>query len=144
MAANGPILTHLQFADDTIVFCNASLEELLNVKKLLVFFEVVSGLKINFQKSVVSGVGLSQDEMKSFADCLGCKHQSCPLKYLGCWGLVQERNPLGLLSLKIFRGSWPRGREDTSLLEVESLSLNLCWATYQFIIFLCLKCLSVF
>lgn len=54
VAANGPNLTHLQFADDTIVFCNASLDELMNVKKLLSFFEAVSGLKINFQKSVWS------------------------------------------------------------------------------------------
>lgn len=52
-------------------------------KKLLTFFEAVFGLKINFQKSVVSGVGLSQEELSSFAGALGCKHQTLPLKYLG-------------------------------------------------------------
>lgn len=83
VAANGPTLTHLQFADDTIVFCNASLEEFLNVKRLLSFFEAVSGLKINFHKSVVSGQGLSQGELAVFANCLGCKTQALPMKYLG-------------------------------------------------------------
>lgn len=83
IAANGPFLTHLQFADDTMVFCNASRDEVLNVKNILLFFEAVSGLKINFHKSVVSGVGLSHAELMAFADCLGCKSQTLPMKYLG-------------------------------------------------------------
>ena len=48
---NGPVLTHLQFVDDTMVFCAADKEELLNIKRILRCFELVSGLKINFFKS---------------------------------------------------------------------------------------------
>lgn len=53
------------------------------MKKLLSFFEVVSSLKINFHKSVVSGVRLSQEEMAEFGNCLGCMTQALPVKYLG-------------------------------------------------------------
>lgn len=53
-------VSHLQFADDTILFCEANLEEILCIKRLLRCFEVVSGLKINYSKSMVVGVGVEE------------------------------------------------------------------------------------
>ena len=47
---NGPILTHLQFADDTILFTSQGMESLLNIKKTLILFQLASGLQINFHK----------------------------------------------------------------------------------------------
>lgn len=32
---DGPLLTHLQFADDTLIFCGADLEEIRYIKCLL-------------------------------------------------------------------------------------------------------------
>lgn len=55
----------------------------MNVKRLLTFFEALSGLKINFHKSVVSGVGLTQDEVNICANSLGCNAEKLPFKYLG-------------------------------------------------------------
>jgi len=43
----------LQFADDTIFFCEPSYHNVLVVKAILRSFEVVSGLRVNFHKSVV-------------------------------------------------------------------------------------------
>ncbi|XP_028056986.1 uncharacterized protein LOC114260979 [Camellia sinensis] len=40
-------LSHLQFADDTIIFCEAEWEEVIAVKGILRCFELMSGLKIN-------------------------------------------------------------------------------------------------
>lgn len=51
-------LTHLQFADDTLVFCGAKLQEIVEVKNLLRSFEVMSGLRINYHKTVVCGVAV--------------------------------------------------------------------------------------
>ncbi|RVW46760.1 GTP-binding protein TypA/BipA-like [Vitis vinifera] len=48
----------LQFADDTIFFSKASMEHLQNLKIILLVFGQVSGLKINLEKSTISGLPL--------------------------------------------------------------------------------------
>ncbi|CAL5339713.1 unnamed protein product [Camellia sinensis] len=76
-------LSYLQFADDSLLFCEAKLSEVLALKRLLRCFEMASGLKINYHKSVVCGVGVSISELAVFASLLNCKTQTLPLKYLG-------------------------------------------------------------
>ncbi|XP_016169157.1 uncharacterized protein LOC107611777 [Arachis ipaensis] len=44
-------LSHLQFTDDTILFCPPEEETIKNYKRLLRCFELMSGLNINFDKS---------------------------------------------------------------------------------------------
>ncbi|XP_072094211.1 uncharacterized protein [Arachis hypogaea] len=44
-------LSHLQFADDTILFCPPETETIVNYKRLLRCFELMLGLSINFDKS---------------------------------------------------------------------------------------------
>ena len=46
-------LSILQYADDTIIFFDHDLEQAKNLKLLLVAFEQLSGLKINFHKSEI-------------------------------------------------------------------------------------------
>ncbi|RVW88275.1 Transposon TX1 uncharacterized 149 kDa protein [Vitis vinifera] len=50
-------VTHLLFADDTIIFCEAKKEALLHLGWVLFWFEAASGLKINLDKSMVIPVG---------------------------------------------------------------------------------------
>ena len=52
------MISRLQYADDTHIFCESALEQLLNVKRVLCCFQVMSGLKINFQKSKLFGIGI--------------------------------------------------------------------------------------
>lgn len=80
---NGPLLTHLQFADDTLIFCGADSNDIIGIKNLLKAFEVMSGLKVNYHKTVVCGVGVDQSHLESFASILDCKTQSLPISYLG-------------------------------------------------------------
>lgn len=54
-------ITHLQFANDTILFSSTSLEEVLVLKRILRCFELSSRLKINLAKSVVVVVGCSDE-----------------------------------------------------------------------------------
>ncbi|XP_028117740.1 uncharacterized protein LOC114315319 [Camellia sinensis] len=54
------------FLDDTIIFCEADRNELLLIQRILRCFEVMSGLKINFHKSVVCEVSISDSEVKAF------------------------------------------------------------------------------
>jgi hypothetical protein len=82
-SSNGVInISHLLFADNTLVFCRASPEHLLYLRMLLLSFEAVSGLKINLDKSVLVPVGLV-DNMDELAGILGCGVFSPPSKYLG-------------------------------------------------------------
>ncbi|KAL9684154.1 hypothetical protein QQ045_021588 [Rhodiola kirilowii] len=80
---NGGKLTHLQFADDTVLFCKPIMEEVKIIKYILRIFAVSSGLEINFKKSSCVGVGLVDSEVKMFADELGCSVGSFPMNYLG-------------------------------------------------------------
>ena len=47
----GPKLTHLFFADDSLLFCKANPQECGNVLKILAVYEEVSGKKINKVKT---------------------------------------------------------------------------------------------
>ncbi|XP_028075237.1 uncharacterized protein LOC114277538 [Camellia sinensis] len=82
IGVNGVVVSYLQFADDSL-FCEADVQEVMNLKRILRCFEMVSGLKINFHKCVVCGVGISDSCLKNFASLLNCKTQSLPLKFLG-------------------------------------------------------------
>ena len=44
-------ISHLLFADDTLVFCEKSLDQMTYLSWLLMWFEACSGLKINLEKS---------------------------------------------------------------------------------------------
>ena len=70
---NGLSLTHLRFADDTILFCEADIQEVTTIRRILKCFEVMSGLKVNFFKSTVSGIGIENDLLKEFAGVVKCK-----------------------------------------------------------------------
>jgi hypothetical protein len=47
----------MQYADDTVLCISHDPEKALNFKLLLYFFELMSGLKINFQKSELFLIG---------------------------------------------------------------------------------------
>ena len=48
----------LQYADDTLFFCKASIQSVMTLKAILKCFELVYGLKVNYSKSKVGGVGV--------------------------------------------------------------------------------------
>lgn len=60
---NGPRLTHLFFADDSLLFCKASIQECLHIQELLSLYEVASGQQLNREKttSFFSKVHSSRD-----------------------------------------------------------------------------------
>jgi len=44
-------ISHLLFADDTIIFCDSDCEQMVNLCCVLTWFEPMSGLRINLDKS---------------------------------------------------------------------------------------------
>ncbi|XP_026410319.1 uncharacterized protein LOC113305513 [Papaver somniferum] len=75
-------INHLQFADDLIVFLDDNCEQVNNLKNVLLGFELVSGLKVNFQKSALVPVGDAVNASDG-AVIFGCSITSFPMKYLG-------------------------------------------------------------
>ena len=50
--------THLLFADGTQVFCKDTCDHLVHLNWILMWFEALSGLKINLRKSAIYPVGV--------------------------------------------------------------------------------------
>ncbi|RVW76085.1 putative glucan 1,3-alpha-glucosidase [Vitis vinifera] len=95
------IVSHLLFADDTIIFCEARKEQLSALSWILAWFEAASGLRINLDKSIIIPVGEVED-IEEMAVELGCKVGLLPTVYLGLplgahhkavfmWDGVEER-----------------------------------------------------
>ncbi|KAJ0588293.1 putative RNA-directed DNA polymerase [Helianthus annuus] len=80
---NGPVISHLLYADDAIVLGEWCREELGNVLRILRCFFLCSGLKINLDKSSLFGIGVNSDDTKEMAFEFGCKPDSLPFIYLG-------------------------------------------------------------
>jgi hypothetical protein len=76
-------LTHLQYADDTLILIQGSDEDIANLKFLLMCFEDMSGLKINYQKSEVFVLGQRFEERTTIANKLNCKLSAFPFIYSG-------------------------------------------------------------
>jgi len=73
----------LQYADDTLFFCEANTKNIFNIKAILQCFELSSGLRVNFLKSRIGGTRVSQFLLRSFAAILNCDMMVSPFVYLG-------------------------------------------------------------
>ena len=78
----GECVTHLLFADDTILFCDADVEQILHIRLLLLSFQAVIGLKVNVYKSEMVPRGEIVD-VHALAEILGCRVGELPMSYLG-------------------------------------------------------------
>ncbi|XP_016172733.1 uncharacterized protein LOC107615139 [Arachis ipaensis] len=76
-------LLHIQFADDTILFCPPEMDTIKNYRRLLRCFELMSSLSINFDKSSLIPINCEEQWTLNMCQLLGCKGESLPVKYLG-------------------------------------------------------------
>ena len=76
------IVSHLLFADDTLIFSYANLDHIFNLRLFFTSFKAVSGLKINLNKFEMVLVG-NVPNLNSLAGIMGCKTIQLPMTYLG-------------------------------------------------------------
>ncbi|GJT05143.1 putative RNA-directed DNA polymerase, eukaryota, reverse transcriptase zinc-binding domain protein [Tanacetum coccineum] len=74
---------HLQFADDALIMGEWSKINVLNLSRLLTCFHLASGLKLNFNKSKLFGIGVCEVERNFLASLIGCQPSNFPCNYLG-------------------------------------------------------------
>jgi hypothetical protein len=77
------VISHLQYADDTLCIGEASVSNLWSLKAILRGFELASGLRVNFWKSGLIGINVSPMFLSSACTFLNCREASLPFKYLG-------------------------------------------------------------
>nr|XP_020190199.1 uncharacterized protein K02A2.6-like [Aegilops tauschii subsp. strangulata] len=76
-------VSHLQYADDTLLLFEPDLHSIATIKAILLCFELMSGLKINFHKCEVVSIGMDAAESVRVANLLNCKLGKLPFTYLG-------------------------------------------------------------
>ena len=75
-------ISHLLFADDFILFCDANPQHLIYIWLVLTYFEVVTSLRVNMSKSKMVPVGVVPN-LSTLADIMYCRIGALPLTYLG-------------------------------------------------------------
>jgi len=76
-------IVSLQYADDAILFLQNDLTQACHFKWSLACFENLSGMKINYNKSDLLTMNLTEDENSALARLFCCNIGCFPIKYLG-------------------------------------------------------------
>ncbi|KAK2440720.1 hypothetical protein QL285_012099 [Trifolium repens] len=76
-------VSHLQFADDTLLLGIKSWANVRALRAVLLLFELMSGLKVNFNKSMLVGVNIPESWLREAASALRCRVGGIPFLYLG-------------------------------------------------------------
>ena len=98
------MVSHLQFADDTLFFIKNDDHSLNNLIMLLDVFCSASGLKINLAKSQLLGINVDDNVILEKAMMLGCEAGQWPLQHLVL--------PLGVILVEKCLGSRWLGRSE--------------------------------
>jgi hypothetical protein len=83
----------VQYADDTLLIMEACPQQLLVLKDILNSFACATGLKVNYNKSVILPINISDERLQFLANTFECQTGSMPFTYLGL--------PLGTTKPKI-------------------------------------------
>ena len=76
-------VSHLQFADDTLLFMEANRNFFLNYLAILEVFGSILGLCVNLRKSIILGINTEDVWIHNLATLTGCEVGVWPMSYLG-------------------------------------------------------------
>jgi hypothetical protein len=92
----GPDFPIIQYADDTILIMEACPRQLFFLKAMLNSFAESTGLHVNYHKSNIYPINVTDQKMEILANTFHCKIGSMPFTYLGL-PLGFQRPNLGAL-----------------------------------------------
>jgi hypothetical protein len=73
----------VQYADDTILILEADPEQLAILKQTLLDFSISTGLSVNYHKSCMLPINISDQQVQDLAQGFGCVVGTFPFPYLG-------------------------------------------------------------
>jgi hypothetical protein len=73
----------IQYADDTLLILPTELDKIVALKNLLNDFSLSIGLRVNFHKSSMVPINLSDERLRLLSAAFGCQVASLPFTYLG-------------------------------------------------------------
>jgi hypothetical protein len=73
----------VQYADDTLLIMKEDAQHLWFLKSLLNSFAQSTGLKVNYQKSQMLPINVTEQKIQRLALTFGCSVGSFPFTYLG-------------------------------------------------------------
>jgi len=108
---DGVSVSHLQFVDDTLLVGEKCWANVRNLRAVLALFESVSGLKVNFHKSMFSCINICDSWLGATTSSLSCKLGRVPFLNLGLpvGGLLEDYRFGTLLLLELRKGC-PSGK----------------------------------
>ena len=78
-----PMITHLSFADDVLIFFDGKQDSIIGIMSILEEFQTGTGLGINTEKTALFLEGGSIQDNSLIADSFGLQLGSLPVRYLG-------------------------------------------------------------
>jgi len=81
--SNPVVVSHLQFANDTLLLGTKSWANVRALRGVLTLFADMSGLKVNFNKSMLVGLNIAESWLNEATSILNCKVGKVPFLYLG-------------------------------------------------------------
>ena len=101
LSKNGPKITNLFFADDTLLFCRARMEDLVAIQHILSLYEGASGQQINRGKTTLFlSKAVSKEKKREILSFLGVPKIKEYEKYLGLPAVVGKNKIASLNYIK--------------------------------------------
>ena len=95
LCRNGPKISHLLFADDTLLFCRASMGDLEVILHILQLYELALGQKLNREKTTVFFSKATTEERRmELVEFLGVSEvesMRSTFAYWPWWGEIRKR-----------------------------------------------------
>jgi hypothetical protein len=73
----------VQYGDDTLIIMQADVHQIIFLKSLLHRFGQATGLKVNYAKSSLIPINISEERVRLFTTALQCQLGTLPFTYLG-------------------------------------------------------------
>ncbi|XP_027099254.1 uncharacterized protein [Coffea arabica] len=142
ISRQGPIITHLFFADDSLIFCKASIHQANEIMKLLKTYEEASGQLINLDKSAIFfSKNMNLEQRKEICSALGGMVEMTQEKYLGLPMVITRTKDqvFGFIRDNIRRKlqDWKNKLLSTASKEVMLKVVSMAMPTYAMFCFNC-------